>query len=412
MGYHSTEKHLTASAVFINYYNPALIMQFKHSSKSLKMPSTKIKLIFPAFILLIVFTGCKKDEQPTPSDSTRSFYMSFTPFPYEISYEAVDWTYAHIAADADMITHSFDEGIPWVQALNDEPFSAHIMDDWTYRKNNSPAGHKIFIQQSCETFERDGMALIKDTADNQPLIAPWDTIHFNHPDVKTAYLNYCKRMIDFFEPDYFNFSIEGNILLSFNPAIWNEYKEFHEYIYTQLKTLYPELAILFSFQCSFLLDGQIDGVDYIAQHQAVTDLLPYTDVFGISIYPYATALLTNLIPEDMIDDLAAMAGTKPMAITETGYISKTLELTDPPITIPSDEQKQNNYISFILEEANQHHFLFVNNFILRDYDKLWEQIGGVADISALWRNTGLYDSAGVEKQALTTWKLYLDKPHE
>ena len=376
------------------------------------MPSNQIRIFISAFILLIVFTGCKKDEQPTPSDTSRSFYMSFTPFPYEISYEAVDWTYAHIASDADMITHSFDDGIPWVQALNDEPFSAHIMDDWTYRKNNSPVGHKIFVQQACETFYRDGIALIRDTADNQPLIAPWDTIHFNHADVKTAYLNYCKRLIDFFEPDYFNFNLEGNMLLTNNPAIWGDYKEFHEYIYTELKSIYPDLTILFSFQCSYLLDGQIDGVDYSAQHQAVTDLLPYTDVFGISIYPYATALLTNLIPEDMIDDLAVMAGTKPMAITETGYISKTLELTDPLITIPSDEQKQNNYISFILEEANQHHFLFVNNFVLRDYDKLWEQIGGVADITALWRNTGLYDSAGVEKQALTTWKLYLDKPHE
>lgn len=364
--------------------------------------------------LLFLHVACKKQDDSNDAQpaSSRSFYMAFTPFPYDISADAVHWVYDHIGSDADMICHSFDEGIPWDSALADAPFSDHIMNDWTFRKLSTTAGHKIFVQQSCLSFYRTGLALLRDSADNEALIHPWDTIRFNNPLVETAYLNYCKRIIGFFQPDYFNFSIEANMLLSMTPSDWNDYKEFHIFIYNSLKSLYPDLPILFSFQGSYLLNGELEGVDYDAQHQAVTDLLPYTDIFGISIYPYATALSTDDIPADLFDRLASYAGTKPMAVTETGYLSSTLVLTSPPVTIPSDPQKQNDYISFLLQQADAHHFLFVNNFILRDYDALWEASGAVADISALWRNTGLYDSAGVAKPALSTWLQYLARTKE
>jgi hypothetical protein len=360
-------------------------------------------------LMFLLFLGCSKKEETT---TNRPFYLSFTPFPHEISVEAVDYAYTQIGKDADMITHSFDEGVPWVEALSNQPFSKYIQDDWNLRKTKTPSGHKVFVQQSAISFLRTGLALYRKDANDLPLPKPWDTIRFNHLNVKTAYLNYCKRQIDFFKPDYYGFSIEPNILLSKKPTLWNDYKAFHQFIYQELKKTYPTLPLLYSTAGSFLLRGYEDNVDYDAQEQAQRDLLPFTDIFGVSLYIYGSKVAVNATPSDVFDKLKAFAKDKPMCMTETGFISKDLILDLTPtlrVTIASNEQKQADYMTLLLESATKHQFLFVNNFILRDYDKLWQQAGGKNDISALWRNIGLYDTNGQAKKAYPVWLSYFKK---
>jgi hypothetical protein len=372
----------------------------------------KPKSEYLIFLMVTLLLGCSKKEETT---TNRPFYLSFTPFPHEISIEAVDYAYTQIAKDADMITHSFDEGIPWVEALANQPFSKHIQDDWNLRKAKTPAGLKVFVQQSAVSFLRTGLAAYRKDSNDLPLPKPWDTIRFNHPNVKIAYLNYCKRQIDFFKPDYYGFSIEPNILLSKNPALWNDYKAFHQYIYEALKKAYPNLPLLYSTAGSFLLRGYEDNVDYDAQEQAQRDLLPFTDVFGVSLYIYGSKTAVNAIPTDVFDKLKGFAKDKPMGMTETGFISKDLIFDISPttrITIASNEQKQADYITLLLENATKHQFVLVNNFILRDYDKLWLQVGGKNDISALWRNTGLYDTNGQPKKAYSIWQSYVKKMYQ
>src|SRR5678815_5245723 len=89
-------------------------------------------------LLAIVSITCSK-EDPQP---VRTFYLGFTPFPYDISLEAVNYSYQRITADGDMITHHFDNGVPWVEALGKETYSDNILNDWAFRKTNTPAGHK------------------------------------------------------------------------------------------------------------------------------------------------------------------------------------------------------------------------------------------------------------------------------
>ena len=64
---------------------------------------------------------------------------------------------------------------------------------------------------------RDGLALLRDSADDMPLVAPFDTYaangDFDHVDVRTAYLNYGKRVIQYFDPDYFAISRDLNTSL-------------------------------------------------------------------------------------------------------------------------------------------------------------------------------------------------------
>src|SRR5688572_21091676 len=79
-------------------------------------------------VLIAIFGAFSCDKES--AGPNRSFYMGFTPFPYAISLEAVDYTYEMIAQEADIINHHFDNGVPWVEALQNAPFHINIQNDW------------------------------------------------------------------------------------------------------------------------------------------------------------------------------------------------------------------------------------------------------------------------------------------
>lgn len=362
---------------------------------------------FGLLLLICILTiSISAQEQP----QTRPFYMGFTPFPYAISFEAIDYTYNTLLAESDLIAHHFDSGVPWVEAL-EGGISEHVRNDWNYRVSRTPDDHIVYLSLTPINFDRNGLALYRGTAEDQPLPAPWDTYSFNHPDVKTAFFNYIEQGIQFFSPDYLNIGVEANLLMKINPGVWDEYIELHRETYTRLKELHPDLTIFVSMTGIDLLEGYTD-VNHDDQVRAFNDLIDYTDIFALSLYPYMTKYMTNEIPQDMYDVLAEWTD-KPMAIAETGYPAQDfgIYVGDVRVQFDTDETKQANYIEFLLDEAYQHEFVFVINFVLRDYDELWEAIGAREDLTIAWRDTGLFDENGAERPALTIWRNWLALPH-
>lgn len=363
------------------------------------------KFLFLAVV--IILSGCSSDE----AVETRTFYLGFTPFPYAISQEAVDFTYEKIAADADIINHHFDNGVPWIEAENNDPFHINITNDWQFRKNSTPAGHKIYVSVTPINFFRTGLANYRATEEDMELPAPWNTYSFNDEPVKKAYLNYCKRIIEFFEPDFFNMAIEANLLYFNNSPLWNDYLELHEYIYAELKSEYPDLPIFCSVVGAHMLPNTFTGNNYLALRAATLQLLDHSDLYALSLYPYLTAYLGNPYPDNMLTELFSIS-TKPLAIAETGYVAQTfsIDVEGGKLTIVSDQNKQEKYMNDLLKACTKRKANFVINFVVRDYDDLWEAIGSPTGVAIAWRDSGLYDEDGNERKALTTWKNYLKKP--
>jgi len=342
--------------------------------------------------------------------TTRSFYMGFTPFPYDISFEAVDFTYNTIRTDADLIAHSLDNGVPWVEALTDAPYNKHIMDDWTQRKNNTPTGHKVFVQINPLNWIKSGLANYRGKDDDMPLPSPWDTYTLDDPHVKTAYLNYCKQVIAFFKPDFLNISIEANLLMVNSPALWPAYVRLMQHVYPELKRSYPKLPIFISMTGVDLVEGLRPEVDHAAQLRALRDIQSFSDYFAISLYPYMSSYMTIMIPPELFEKLHALnIAAKPFVISETGYPGTGFELKSMGLNFPSDETRQDAYIALMLRKANEYDARFVVNFVLRDYDPLWEKIGKT-DLAAVWKSTGLYTAGGIARKAQQTWKTTLNLP--
>ncbi len=373
----------------------------------MKLSSFKIWLCLA--VLSFAWSGCDKENEP----ETRNFYMGFTPFPYDNSLEAINYSYNKLATEADIINHHFDNGVPWDAALNEAPFHQNIMDDWTFRKNNTGENHKVYVSVTPLNFLRNGLASYRGETDNMELPAPWDSYPFNHVNVRTAYFNYCKRIIDFFEPDYFNMAIEANLLYVNNPSKWSEYILMHQYVFSQLKSAFPDLPIFTSVAGAYLLPGFFDGNDHVQQRLAVMQLLDYSDYYGISFYAYLTNYLGNRYPDNTFPELFSIS-TKPLVVAETGYAAQTFSMDAGAgqVTIESDPTKQQRYIDDLLYYAERHKALFVINFLIRDYDQLWQQIGSPTDLTIAWKDSGFYDENGEPRPALNSWKSFLSRKYK
>jgi hypothetical protein len=372
------------------------------------MSKRLIKIVFIALCTML-WLSCDKHVDP----ETRSFYMGFTPFPYEMSADAVNYVYDRLNTDADIINHHFDNGVPWEEAFSGAEFPQAIKDDWNYRKTKTSPNHKVYLSVTPLDFTRSALAAYRGVSDNMPLPARWSSYHFSDEHVKTAYLNYCKRIIDFFKPDYFNMAIEANLLYVNKPDLWSDYLQLHTFIYHELKVAYPELPIFSSVSGAPLLKGFLDGVDHVQQRLAVLQLMEYSDMYAISFYPYLSSYLGDPYPENAFDELFHVS-EKPLAIAETGYAAQKFSINAGKglVTIDADPLKQQKYEEDLLAACDRRKAEFVINFCLRDYDQLWVQIGSPIDINIAWRDSGLYDENGNARVALTTWKTYLSKKYK
>lgn len=383
------------------------------------------------FVILIAaaLTACGGSTSGgSPPTETRSFYLGFTPFPYDFNSDPVvlnqivDDVYNKLTVNADLVTHHFDNGIPWNDALSDTfPYADHIMSDWQTRRDRTPVGHKKYLAITPINIDRNGLSLLRDTADDMPLVTPFDTYaangDFNVQDVKTAYLNYCKRVITYFNPDFFAIGIETNLLRkNTNATTWAKYVELNHYVYTQLKASYPNLPVFVSVSPVEAIEGYVgesaeftgDAAGYAAsQVSAINDVLTDSDYYAVSLYPYMTNYYASPIPNDLFDNLFALSG-KPIAIAETGMLAE--DLTAYSVTFLGSEARQNDYVSLLLSKANDYQLKFVNWFVQQDYDQLCDYLGGCTDFQKLWRDTGIYDGTGNTRTSYTTWQQWLARP--
>lgn len=363
-----------------------------------------------AAVLLLLIACDPPEGQEGAAGPGRTFALGFTPFPYDISREAVDFTYRTIARDADLIAHHFDEGIPWPEALAGEPFHRHVRNDWEDRKRQTPSDHEVYVAITPISIGREGLAPYRGAKDDMPLPTPWDGYAFDHPAVMRAYVAYATRVVEFFRPDHLAIGIEVNLLLNNAPQTWEAYLRLQAHTYAVLEQRYPKLPVFATVFGMSLLDGYRGEDDHEAQMRALPRILEHSDYYALSLYPYMTKYMTSALPASMWDDLLSLSG-KPVVIAESGYPADAFEITPAGVgrlRFEGTPEKQKAFLEAMLAQAERRRFRFIVNYVLRDYDPLWEKIGRT-DIAAVWRDTGFYDESGKERPALRVWRQALGR---
>lgn len=334
--------------------------------------------------------------------------MGFVPFPYAATADAVKQVREYIAADADLIVMHFDSGIPWQAAMDNSPFPQALRDDVAHAVASAPAGHVRVLQFTPISFMRDGLALEPGTGG---LASPWNGRDFNHPDVEEAFLRYARWLIAQTGPDYVAYGIEANLLLQNGPAHWQAYLEFLARVYPALRAEHPGIPFFISIQADALF------ANHAAQIAGIKQLLPYTDILAVSAYAYTgSGGHVASVPAGLFKDIGALDASKPFAISETGWPAEDVG-PPAPGTIPSDETEQAAWLARVLGECQTHRCAFINWFVVRDYDQLFDQLYADGDPAAaalarLWRDIGLYAGDGQERPALAMWREWLARPRE
>lgn len=352
-------------------------------------------------ITCLSFIGTAKAESP------HAPYLGFTPCPSDLTFEALDQAYAFIEKNGNIISHHFDNGVPWQEALDKTQYPKHLREDWKWRLSKTPKQHKIFLSVTPLNFNRDSKSPYwGENSDNLPLPKSWQNKPLNHPNVKKAFLNYTLKAVKTFKPDFLAIGIEANILITHRPDLWDSYLELNKHVYLNVKKQYPDLPIFTTVQYEHLR-GIEDTSKKNAHLQipAVKQLLKHSDYMALSTYRYGD-LHPNLPTEDFFD--LAFTFMKPIAIAECGAISQTTKVMG--ITLTSDEKNQDEFIKMILKNAQRHNFKFVINWVPIDFDPLVKKLPKEArEIAKAWVHTGLFTYDGKEKRALTTWQSYLNK---
>lgn len=342
------------------------------------------------------------------SNNSRSFYMGFTPFQHSWIEDTLAETYQQIHQHGDLILHHLDDGVPWVEAYNDTPFHENVEGDLAFRLQNSKPSQRIFVATTAIDFNRKELAGYWGSGKSMKRPKHWRDKTFDDPEVIKAYINYCRRLIKHFKPSYFAYGIEVNLLAYNNQDSYKRFIKFAQQVYPALKKEFPDLPIFLSFYLE-----PPERLEETRKH--ITPLLPYTDIFAISTYPYmareSPPQRFENIPKNWFEQVRQIAPGKPFAVAETGFIAEDLSVYWK--TFKGTPEDQAKYVKWMLSEANRLDAQFVVWFVITDYDELWTVLKFIVMFDPLikaWKDTGLYDGDLRPRPALGIWDQWLSKP--
>ena len=380
--------------------------------------SARLLTLLLALTLGYPLTACSSNEPDRSRDAvtqkeskgkgSRSFHMGFTPFHYSWVEDEITKTYDMIYKHSDMMAYHFDEGVPWPEALDNKAYHKNVEDELKHRKEALRKGTKLFVATTPIDFERKGLA---DYWESKPQVdrpGKWKDKQLDDPEIIKAYTNYCIKLIETLDPTYFVYGIEVNLLAANDPKAYKKFQTLASKVYPVLKKRYPKLPIALSFY--------LHGPDRFEQSRDhIKPLLPYTDLFAISTYPYmayeADGYEIDEIPDDWLTQTKRLAPGKPFAIAENGYLAEDMKVLTKKMK--SSEKDQKRYVERMLREANELDAEFVVWFVVADYDKLWGVLKWAVLFNPLiraWKDTGLYDGDLKPRPALEVWDEWLDKP--
>ena len=120
----------------------------------------------------------------------RPFSMGVTPFPYDMSPEAVEFTQLWILDNTDIVAIKLDDGVPWQEALENKNSYHPNYEESLKQKGMFPKDKRVFLSMTPLNKDKNGMANYRGPEENMPNPEPWNKRDLDDPLVLKAYLNF------------------------------------------------------------------------------------------------------------------------------------------------------------------------------------------------------------------------------
>lgn len=360
-------------------------------------------------MLLLSMAACKKTNDN--KGETRSFYMGNTPWPANFTAADVQDAYRFINDHCDMVSHHFDEGIPYEEAYRGLPMPDSLRFAVQYRKTSTAGGKKILLSVAALDLSRHEKAAYYQLArQKDSIVNYWKQLPLNDPKVITAYVKYISYLVDALQPHYVNYGVESNDF-NWDPVKFVQYKDFIGKVYAQLKSKYTTIP----FFVSFMVNSAPAALQYAAQ------LLNYTDYVSLSAYPYIELIALHknadpkLLPADYFTRFIELAPQKPWGFAETGYAAEDLTIPAFALNGRGTEAWQSDYLDLICRLCHDKKASFLVWFCHKDYDAAaatLQSLGLYTDLFGLWKDIGLVDEQGRHRPAFDLWEKWVRKKRQ
>lgn len=368
----------------------------------------KIKTVDVFIVFVAVFISFLNAN----AQSSRSFRMGFTPWPYDATLEAVNYTYGRLAELGDVVSHNMEEGVPWEESLHDTPFPSSYQVEIQSRLNRKVAGKSTILSLNALNGDRSSLAPNRGATPNEPLPSFWSSKQLDSVEVIEAYGRYTERMVELFSPDYLLLGVEVNLLLRNSPSKWPAYLKLLSATSKRIKTRFPNLPLGVSVFSVPYFDEYSSEDDSDVQKEALKQFENYIDIVAFSVHPFMSALLCNSFPSDYFSKLFSLT-QKPKIISESSYPAQvwSTNLSGSSVVFNCSESKQRNFLRQMLEASQHSNVRAVIWFAVRDYDAFWNGALNQSPLSLIWRDTGLYSENGASREALELWQHTYTEPY-
>lgn len=231
---------------------------------------------------------------------------------------------------------------------------------------------------------------------------------FSAPEVRTAFGNYCRRIVREFHPRFLGLASEINTYADAHPEDFPHFVSLYREVYGWIKSEAPETRVFVTFQWEDL-NNLIPTVSegrppYRINWETVEAFEPQLDVWAISSYPFVAFRSGADIPVDYYTPLLARTA-KPLAVAEGGYTSA------PVGPVAGTPQDQVSYLRAIHAQLGGPRlefwiYLLLSDLNLDSYASLLRKQGlneRDVDTFGFFTFVGLRGRDGTPKPALALW---------
>ena len=132
-----------------------------------------------------------------PTAVARDVLYGFTPFPYDLTLEAVEGTWEFTLENSTLFALHMDACVPWNEILAEAPFPQWLQQDWSNSRARIPAGRPVYIAITPTKTDRVTAAFACGQNEGEELEPPAAIggVPLDDPGVMQAYLDYARRVI-------------------------------------------------------------------------------------------------------------------------------------------------------------------------------------------------------------------------
>ncbi|MBN2714836.1 MAG: hypothetical protein JXX14_03210 [Deltaproteobacteria bacterium] len=386
------------------------------------------------------------DDDASPE--YRGFYMSAAPMQYEVRPGDIKtvFDFSGFERQVDLVSLHMDFfGIPW-QAFADGSSlpTAWVSTMEQIRNDVDKLNVGVFLSLTPLSGSRNTPSDNAIVVDGELVIdSEWQTgcadfsSSYQGIDLKAAYLNYVRWMVDLFSPIFLNLNIEMNKYQFHCPKEWPSMIELSNAAYDQEKQHNAVMPVFVSFELEqmwgFTDEGACEVGDKSCLISAIEDVRDISrDRFGISTYPLFLQWEWERMALDYFSAPAELTGEQ-VVFAETGWSNRSVTVPFPTIAddcfdlLRSTDEEQRWYMEFLLSSANELGADLVVWWTLRDflpapvlescpcsYDATWcflyEQLGQIGLVGAwsMWGGMGILNNDLSPKPSASLWADWKD----